>query len=29
MNPRWVFFFKLCGLGIAVIALILLFPSVL
>jgi hypothetical protein len=29
MNPRWVFFFKLCGLAIVVIALILLFPPVL
>jgi hypothetical protein len=29
MNPRWVFFFKLCGLVIVVIALILLFPPVL
>jgi hypothetical protein len=26
MNPRWVFFFKLCGLAIVVLALILLFP---
>ncbi len=29
MNPRWVFFFKLCGLAIVVVALVLLFPSVL
>jgi hypothetical protein len=29
MNPRWVFFFKLCGLAIVVIALVLLFPPVL
>lgn len=29
MNPRWIFFFKLCGLAIVVIALILLFPPVL
>ena len=29
MNPRWVFFFKLCGLAIVVIALLLLFPPVL
>jgi hypothetical protein len=29
MNPRWVFFFKLCGLAIVVIALILFFPPVL
>jgi hypothetical protein len=29
MNPRWVFFFKLCGLAIVVVAMILLFPSVL
>jgi hypothetical protein len=29
MNPRWVFFFKLCGLAIVVLALILLFPPVL
>jgi hypothetical protein len=26
MNPRWVLFFKLCGLAIVVLALILLFP---
>jgi len=26
MNPRWGFFFKLCGLAIVVLALILLFP---
>jgi hypothetical protein len=26
MNPRWVLFFKLCGLAIIVLALILLFP---
>ena len=29
MNPRWAFFFKLCGLAIVVIALILLFPPVM
>ena len=26
MNPRWALFFKLCGLAIVVLALILLFP---
>jgi hypothetical protein len=29
MNPRWVLFFKLCGLGIVVLVLALLFPPVL
>ena len=29
MNPRWVFFFKLCGLALVIAALILLFPPVL
>jgi len=29
MNPRWVLFFKLCGLAIVVLALVLLFPPAL
>ena len=29
MHPRWVLFFKLCGVVIVVIALMLLFPPVL
>jgi hypothetical protein len=29
MNPRWVFFFKLCGLAIIISILVLLFPPLL
>jgi hypothetical protein len=29
MNPRWAFFFKLCGLAIVIVILVLLFPSLL